>query len=78
MRKGIDVPAIFGSNVFNDETMRERLPKKIYAELKKTIETGGDLDQHVAEVVANEMKDWRYVIYGYKTIFSRFELPDTF
>ncbi len=58
MRKGIDVPAIFGSNVFNDETMRERLPKKIYAELKKTIETGGDLDQHVAEVVANEMKDW--------------------
>jgi glutamine synthetase len=58
VRKGIDVPAIFGSNVFNDETMRERLPKKIYAELKKTIETGGDLDQHVAEVVANEMKDW--------------------
>ena len=58
MRKGIDVPAIFGSNVFNDDTMRERLPKKIYAELKKTIETGGDLDQHVAEVVANEMKDW--------------------
>ena len=58
MRKGIDVPAIFGSNVFKDETMRERLPKKIYAELKKTIETGGDLDQHVAEVVANEMKDW--------------------
>ena len=33
--------------------------------------TGGD-------ELANEMKDWRYVIYGYKTIFSRFELPDTF
>lgn len=58
MKKMIDVPEIFGSNVFNDETMRERLPKKIYAELKRTIEEGGELDSHVAEVVANEMKDW--------------------
>lgn len=49
---------IFGSDVFNDAKMVERLPKKIYAALKKTIENGEDLDPNVAEVVANAMKDW--------------------
>lgn len=49
---------IFGSDVFNDATMRERLPKKTYQALKKTIENGEDLDPSVAEVVANAMKDW--------------------
>ncbi len=49
---------IFAIDVFNDATMVERLPKKTYAALKKTIENGEDLDPAVAEVVANAMKDW--------------------
>ncbi len=49
---------LFGTDVFNEATMIERLPKKTYAALKKTIENGEDLDPNVAEVVANAMKDW--------------------
>lgn len=49
---------LFGNNVFNDATMVDRLPKKTYEALKKTIENGEDLDPNVAEVVANAMKDW--------------------
>jgi len=49
---------LFGSDVFNESTMIERLPKKTYAALKKTIENGEDLESNVAEVVANAMKDW--------------------
>lgn len=49
---------IFGIDVFNEATMIERLPKKTFAALKKTIENGEDLDPQVAEVVANAMKDW--------------------
>ncbi len=49
---------IFGSNVFNDATMRERLPRETYKALKKTIDEGANLDIKVAEVVANAMKDW--------------------
>jgi len=49
---------LFGIDVFNDSIMMERLPKKTYEALKKTIENGEDLDPAVAEVVANAMKDW--------------------
>ncbi len=49
---------IFGIDVFNETTMTERLPKKTYAALKKTIQNGEDLDPAVADVVANAMKDW--------------------
>ena len=49
---------IFGTNVFNDSVMRERLPKNIYKSLKNTIENGTPLDANVAEVVASAMKDW--------------------
>ncbi|MGI6153036.1 MAG: glutamine synthetase III [Christensenellaceae bacterium] len=48
----------FGSMVFNDETMRSRLPKDTYKALKKTMEDGLDLDISVANVVASAMKDW--------------------
>ena len=48
----------FGSNVFNDEVMRERLPKDIYKALKKTILDGKDLDINIANSVANAMKNW--------------------
>ena len=49
---------IFGINVFNDATMRERLPKDTYKILNATIKKGKDLDLAVANVVANVMKDW--------------------
>lgn len=49
---------LFGIDVFNDTTMQERLPKKIYEALRKTIEKGDELDPNVAEIVANAMKDW--------------------
>ena len=49
---------IFGSNVFNDAAMRQRLPKNTYKALRKTIDQGIELDPAVAEVVANAMKDW--------------------
>ena len=53
-----NVPAKFGSMVFNDEVMRERLPKDVYKSLHKTIESGKDLDLTLANTVANAMKDW--------------------
>ena len=52
------VPEMFGSLVFNDDVMREKLPKDVYKSLRKTIDRGTDLDINVANVVANAMKDW--------------------
>ena len=52
------VSEIFGSMVFNDDVMRERLPKEVYKSLTKTIATGKTIDASVADVVANAMKDW--------------------
>ena len=52
------IPEIFGSMVFNDNVMRDRLPKDIYRSLKKTIDEGKELDISVANVVASVMKDW--------------------
>lgn len=53
-----NVPEIFGSMVFNDVVMKERLPKDTYKALKKTREQGKPLESHVANVVANAMKEW--------------------
>ena len=52
------VPEIFGSLVFNDAAMKERLPKGTYKALKKTIEEGKPLDLNIANVVAHAMKEW--------------------
>ena len=49
---------IFGSLVFNDAVMRERLPKATYRALKESMETGTDLTVDVANVIAAEMKNW--------------------
>jgi glutamine synthetase len=49
---------LYGSNVFNDSVMRQRLPKDTYKSLRKTIEDGSPLEPQVAEVVASVMKDW--------------------
>ena len=47
----MNVTEIFGCDVFNDSVMEERLPKKVYKELKKTIEEGKELSPEVADVV---------------------------
>lgn len=56
--EAIKVTDIFGENVFNDTVMQERLPKKVYKNLKKTIEEGKELDLETADVIAHEMKEW--------------------
>ena len=53
-----DVPRVFGSMVFGDDVMRDRLPKDIYKALRKTIAEGTHLELDVANVVANAMKEW--------------------
>ncbi len=53
-----NVCEIFGSNVFSDSVMKERLPKDIYKAIKRTIDMGEPLTRDVANVVANSMKDW--------------------
>jgi glutamine synthetase len=53
-----DTTKVFGSNVFNEKIMKERLPKETYKALRKTIEKGAPLSVEVANVVANAMKDW--------------------
>ncbi|MCD7810402.1 MAG: glutamine synthetase III [Ruminococcus sp.] len=52
------VSDFFGCNVFSDKVMRERLPKNVYKSVQKTRQLGIALDQDVADVVANAMKDW--------------------
>ena len=58
MSENVNVTGIFGENVFNEHAMRERLPKKVYKELHKTIDEGKELDPMTAEVVASAMRDW--------------------
>ena len=52
------VPELFGSMVFHDEVMKERLPKDIYKALHKTMDEGLHLQLDLANVVAAAMKDW--------------------
>lgn len=52
------IPELFGSNVFNDEVMKNSLPKEVYQSLKRTIDEGSPLDVSIAGTVANAMKDW--------------------
>ena len=54
----LNVADIFGEDVFNDTVMQARLPKKVYKDLKKTIEEGKELDLATADVIAHEMKEW--------------------
>ena len=58
MENGKRISEIFASMVFNEDVMRERLPKDVYKSLLKTIETGKELDPGIADVVASAMKDW--------------------
>ena len=52
------VPELYGSLVFNDKVMRERLPKDIYKAVHKTIQNGSHLELDVANTVAATMKEW--------------------
>jgi len=56
--KTASVAEKFGSSVFNEATMRERLPKVIFKQLMKSVQEGTSIDPAIAEVVANAMKDW--------------------
>lgn len=58
MSEVLNVEAIFGENVFNLGTMRERLPKNVYKEVKKVMDQGGELSPATADIVAKAMKDW--------------------
>ena len=53
-----EIPALYGSLVFNDKVMRNKLPKDVYKALKKTIENGTHLELEVANSVAVAMKEW--------------------
>ena len=53
-----DIHELFGSMVFGDTVMRERLPKECYRALRKTIAQGKHLELDIANIVANAMKDW--------------------
>ena len=52
------VSELFGSMVFNDSVMRERLPKAVFEQVQRSINEGRRLDSEAATVVANAMKDW--------------------
>ena len=54
----MELTEVFGSNVFNDKVMKQRLPKEAYKALKETIDKDIPLRPDVADVVANAMKDW--------------------
>jgi glutamine synthetase len=56
--KSTHVKDLFGSNVFNEEVQKQRLPKPIYKKLQETIYKGAPLDPNIADTVAAAMKDW--------------------
>ncbi|MFG6325428.1 MAG: glutamine synthetase III [Lachnospiraceae bacterium] len=58
MSEVLNVEEIFGKNVFTLGKMKERLPKKVFTEVKKIMETGGEMSLETADVVAKAMKDW--------------------
>ena len=54
----MNVPELFSSKVFNDDVMKDKLPKPVYKALKATIENGETLDSNIANAVAHAMKEW--------------------
>ena len=58
MKETVRIPDIFGSQVFSEDVMRERLPKDVYSSLLNTIEAGTEIDAGIADIVAGAMKDW--------------------
>ena len=58
MSEMINVEELFGSRVFTVGKMKERLPKQVFAEVRRVTEQGGELPLATADVVAKAMKDW--------------------
>lgn len=58
MRETVNVSEIFGSNVFNDTVMKERLSEQVYSDFKRCIDEGADLSKDTANAVASAMKEW--------------------
>ena len=58
MSETLHVTDFFGCDVFNEATMRQRLPKETFKAIKRIISYGEEFKPEVAEVVANAMKDW--------------------
>ena len=58
MSTGKNIPELFGNNVFNDAAMRDHLPKRVYEELRESIDAGKELDPKIADSVAHGMKEW--------------------
>lgn len=58
MSENLNVEEIFAENVFTVAKMKQRLPKKVFAEVKKVMDNGGELSIEIADVVAKAMKDW--------------------
>ena len=54
----MSISEVFGSMVFNDSVMQQRLPHDTYRALKQILREGGSLDRSIADIVANAMKDW--------------------
>ena len=69
------VAELFGSNVFNDTVMRERLSEEVYTALEDSIREGKSIDRHIADQVANAMKEW--AIEKGATHFSHWFQPMT-
>ena len=58
MSEILNVPELFGSDVFNEATMKQRLPEEIYAVWKNCVSTGSQLPLHAANEIAEAMKNW--------------------
>lgn len=58
MNEALDIEEIFGEYVFTPAKMRERLTKKVYAQVQQVMECGGELSLATADIVAKAMKDW--------------------
>ena len=76
MSEKTNIANYFGEYVFNDSVMQERLPKKVYKELKRTIEEGKELEASIADVVAHErgvqvVGEARVVALGLELLDSR-------
>ena len=69
MSEYTNVAEIFGEDVFNDAVMQQRLPKKVYKDLKQTILEGEELSLEMADVIAHEMKEWASKIAGQAGMF---------
>ena len=58
MSEYLDIPTLYGSDVFGEKEMRERLPRDIYKSLKASMASGEELDPCVADATAAAMKEW--------------------